>query len=189
MLAQFELVKAEAPALRARIEAAEGAGDPAMKRWSDFLASAYVRAARRAGANPAEMEFVGERMQAVGRYLATRESQASGPKLAAVLREQAEGMRGQPAMQGQVEMLLRSAEQAERQTVAPPPPRLQQNLEVLTRERRNVTDAMWGRIAQVSGGVGLMALGGMADTTSAGVVAQLDELGAVFQAALENRAY
>lgn len=188
-LAQLELIEAEAPGLRGEIAAAPETAPPAMKRWSDFLAATYVRAARRVGANPAEMEFVGARMHAVGTYLGTRASQASGKELAAILRAQAEGMRGTPgANPALVEGMLKQAEQAESQTVDPAPPRLQQNLDVLRRERANVSDATWTRIGRVSGGIGLMALGDMSDTTSTGVLAQLGEIRSLFEAALENRA-
>jgi hypothetical protein len=198
MLAQFDLAGTEVPAMRRLIEAGEAgasenpeaARERPMKRWSDFLTATYVRAARRAGANPAEMEYVGDRMRWVGGYLSARQAQSSGGQLGTVLRQQAEAMRGQPGVtREQVDAMLQAAEQAERQTVQPAPPTVQQNLDVLRRGRGNVTDEMWIRIASVSGGVGLMALGDMADTTAAGPAAKIAELRELYTHALENRAY
>lgn len=198
MLAQFDLVAEEAPAMRRLIatgkagatEKTKAARDRPMKRWSDFLRATYVRAARRADANPAEMEFVGDRMRWVSGYLAASRAQASGGQLAAVLRHQAEAMRGQPGVTGkQVDDMLQAARQAERQTVQPAHPTLQQNLDALRTARSNVTDDMWIRIASISGGVGLMALGDMADTTVSGPVAKIAELRQLYTHALENRAY
>ncbi|HEX8319991.1 hypothetical protein [Longimicrobium sp.] len=198
MLAQFDLVTAEAPAMHRLIEAGEAGAsekpeagrDRPMKRWSDFLTATYVRAARRADANPAEMEYVGDRMRWVSGYLSARRAQASGGQLATVLRQQAEAMRGQPGVtREQIDAMLQAAEQAERQTVQPAPPMLQQNLDVLRSGRGKVTDEMWIRIASVSGGVGLMALGDLADTTASGPAAKIAELRELYAHALENRAY
>ena len=56
-------------------------------------------------------------------------SQASGGQLGAILRAQAEALRGQPGAQAQVDMYLRAAEQAEAQAAPVIPPRVQQNLD------------------------------------------------------------
>jgi hypothetical protein len=193
MLAQFDLLAAEAPAMRRRIQSGElGQGEQPgapMKRWSDFLTATYVRAARRADASPAEMEYVGERMKQVSGYLAARQAQASGPQMAALLRQQAAAMRGSPGVSTEhVDEMLRSADDAERQTAQPPPPSVAQNLDVLHTTHGNVTDEMWIRITRVSGGVGLMALGDMADTTVSGPIAQIRDLRELYTQALENRA-
>lgn len=199
MVAQFELIAAEAPSMRRQIAAGEDSAQAAQagarrdsptKRWSDFLAATYVRAARRADANPAEMEYVGDRMRQVSGYLSARQAQASGGQMAELLRQQAEALRTHPDVPPeQIRQMLQAAEASERQTVQPAPPSLQQNLDVLRRTRGNVTDAMWLRIAGVSGGVGLMALGDMADTTASGAVARLAELRELYTHALENRAF
>lgn len=193
MLAQFDLLAAEAPAMRQRIHAGElGHGEQPgapMKRWSDFLTATYVRAARKADASPAEMEYVGDRMKQVSGYLSARQAQASGPQMAALLRQQAAAMRRQPGVSPEhVDEMLRSADRTERETVQPPPRAVQQNLDVLRTTRGNVTPEMWIRITRVSGGVGLMALGDMADTTANGPVAQIRDLRKLYRQALENRA-
>jgi hypothetical protein len=198
MLAQFELVAAEAPSMRRQIAAGDGAvakqagtgRDSPMKRWSDFLTATYVRAARRADANPAEMEYVGDRIRRVGGYLQGRQAQASGGQMAALLRQQAEALRSHADVPPeQIDQMLQAADAAERQTVQPAPPAVQQNLDVLRSTRGRVTEPTWVRVAAVSGGVGLMALGDMADTTASGPVAQLSELREMYTAALENRAH
>lgn len=196
MIAQFELITAEAPSMRRQIAAGEGGvqadgrRESSMKRWSDFLTATYIRAARRADANPAEMEYVGDRMRQVSGYLSARQAQAAGGQMAVLLRQQAEALRNHPGVPPeQIRQLLQAADASERQTVQPAPPTLQQNLNTLRRARDNVTDAMWIRIASVSGGVGLMALGDMADTTAGGAVARLFELRELYTHALENRAY
>ena len=110
--------------------------------------------------------------------------------MATLLRRQAEALRRHPDVPPErIDQMLQAADAAERQTVQPAPPRVQHNLDVLRSARGNVTEAMWIRIVGVSGGVGLMALGDMADTTAAGAVARLGELRDLYKAALENRAY
>jgi hypothetical protein len=191
VITQLEIVQAEAPAVRERLRA--GRTSPAadsitpMARWSRFMRESYLIAARRNGYDPAEMEYVRARLTAASGYLSAATSQGSGREMAAMLRQQADALRGNPqASQAQVEMYLRAAEQAEAQVASPPPARIKQNLDAMHRARPNVTDAMWSEIGRL-GGMGLMAAANVSD--QAQFAARLREIRPLFDNAVQNRAY
>jgi hypothetical protein len=196
MLAQIELVQAEAPAAAREMTSAAApmdtlTGKPMtrMARWSRFLEATHVRAARRAESNPAEMDFVAARLRAVGGYLSARQAQSGSAQAAAMFRDQAESMKGRPGVtQAQIDQLLQAAAQAEQQTPQAAPPRVQHNLQTLRSARPGITDAMWIQLASASGGEGLMTLGDLGDTTNVATTQRLSQLRDLYERAIENAA-
>ncbi|HEX6371296.1 MAG TPA: hypothetical protein VF006_20425 [Longimicrobium sp.] len=197
-LAQLDLLRAEAPAVRARMEEvgrerAKAAPAPKLGArprtpqalWGDFVDAAYVRAARKLRYNPAELWYVRARVSAVSRHLLTTEMHASRDQSATLFRQQAESMRGTPGVtQAQIDAMLNAAEQAERQTASPaPPPRVAQNLAALRQARGGLGDVEWRRIASVAGGVGLSDLGQVPEAELDG---RLDEIRTLYLQALEE---
>lgn len=203
-LTQFDLIRSEAPALHQQVaemekrgksgglisglrNAAEGIG--AMSHWADLVGGSYVRSARTLKYNPAEMEYVRERMAALSGYLMTKPMQDMGKQAAVQMRQQAEVMRGQPGVdQSQIDALLQQAAEMEKnaseENVSPA---IRQNLEALHHARGNVTDAAWTQIGFASGGMGLMALSGLGDPTDTSTVRKLNEFRALYTDALNNR--
>ncbi|HEX6748464.1 MAG TPA: hypothetical protein VF092_14295 [Longimicrobium sp.] len=194
-LTQFDLIRAEAPSLHQQVadmekrgksggvlsglrNAAEGIS--AMSHWADLIGGSYVRSARSLHYNPAEMEYVRERMVAVSGHLMT----TSMSSMSQTLRQQAEAMKGQPGGEESARALLEQADQMDAQSK--PSPAVAQNLEALKSARPNVTNPMWQQIGFASGGMGLLALTGLgdpADTTSA---RKLNEFRTLYTDALNN---
>jgi hypothetical protein len=202
-LTQFDLIRAEAPALHQQVanmdqraksggvlsglrNAAEGIN--AMAHWGDLIGGSYVRSARTLHYNPAEMEYVRERMQAVSGYLMARPMQDMGKQMAAQLRQQAEAMRGQPGVdQSQIDAMLSSAAEAEKNAQDNASPAIRQNLTALRANRDKVTDPMWTQIGLAGGGMGLMALTGLGDPADTATTRKLNEFRQVYTDALNNR--
>jgi hypothetical protein len=204
-LLQFDLVRAEAPRLHERVARIEERGQRGgviaglrnvaegaslLANSADLIGGSFVRSARSLGYNPAEMEWVRERMIEVSGHLMMRPMFEMGIAQAEALRTQAEAYRGQTGFdQASIDAMLRSADEMEenarremaasRSVVA--------NTEALHRARSAVTDPMWAAIAFVGGTGGLWAWGGLSDPQSAEAQRQLDEWRRVYTDALENR--
>jgi hypothetical protein len=197
-LRQFEVLKAEAPAVRERLAAVPERARPDSTRpggarpksrqalWGDFVDGAFVRSARQLGYNPAELWYVRTRMAIVSGHLLGAEAHASSDASAALFRQQAEAMRGAPGVSpAQIQAMLQAAARAEQQQAPPPPaPKVAQNLEALRRARGSLSDSAWRRVAAVAAGIGMSDLGSI----PAGEAEQrLGGFRDLYQEALENR--
>jgi hypothetical protein len=195
-LTQFDLIRAEAPALHQQVaemekrgkdggvlsglrNAAEGIN--AMSHWADLIGGSYVRSARSLHYNPAEMEYVRERMAALSGYYMT----AQVGTMSQALRQQAEALKGQPNSEESVRQLLQQADEMDK--AAAPSPAIQQNLNALKQARPNVTPAMWQQIGFAGGGMGLLALSGLGDPADTATTRKLNEFRTVYTDALNNR--
>jgi hypothetical protein len=160
-----------------------------MVGFGDLIGGAYVRAARSQGLNPAEMEWVRERMGEVSGYLMMKPMYEAAASQAGTMRQQAEQYRGQPGFDdASINEMLKSADEMEKQakdqlTAAGAVTR---NMEVLHRVRPNVTDHMWGAVSLV-GGVGLLGLTGLSDPADTTAQRQLTEWRQVYTDALANK--
>ena len=203
-LTQFDLIRSEAPALHQQVaemekrgksgglisglrNAAEGIN--AMSHWADLVGGSYVRSARTLKYNPAEMEYVRERMAAISGYLMTKPMQDMGKQAAQQMRQQAEAMRGQPGVdQASIDQMLQQAAEMEKNAAEENvSPAIRQNLDALHHARGKVTDAAWTQIGFASGGMGLMALSGLGDPTDTATVRKLNEFRGLYTDALNNR--
>jgi ElaB/YqjD/DUF883 family membrane-anchored ribosome-binding protein len=156
--------------------------------FGDLVGGSYTRAARSQGYNPAEMEWVRQRMGEISGYMMMRPMQEASVQMAAGLRQQAEQYRGQPGFSDeQVNEMIRNADEMEKQareSVAAGA--MARNLEVLHRARPNVTDHMWTAVS-LAGGAGLLGLTGLSDPADTTATRQLTEWRQVFTDALANR--
>jgi len=204
-LTQFDLIRSEAPALHQQVaemekrgksgglisglrNAAEGIG--AMSHWADLVGGSYVRSARTLKYNPAEMEYVRERMGAVSAYLMTKPMQEYGKQAAQQIRQSAEAMRGQPGVdQAQIDQMLQQAADAEKNAAesSNASPAIRQNLDALKRARGNVTEPAWQQIGFASGGMGILALSGLGDPADTATTRKLNEFRQLYTDALNNR--
>lgn len=194
VVAQLELMQAEAPAMRQRLAAARhereqtGRGERARSPQAllaELSEAAFVRAARRQRYEPAELWYVRIRLSQVSGYLLASRMHDSRDEAAELFRQQAAAMRGAPGVtQAQIDAMLQAAAQAEQQTERPPSPRLAQNLETLRRARGALSDSAWGRVAAVAAG---MALPVLDDLPEAEVQHRLEKLRQLHLHALENR--
>lgn len=160
----------------------------------DVVGGSYVRSSRTLGYNPAEMEWVRERMAEVGGYMMMqpmREQAALGAKQ---MREQAEQLKEQLASgaaagftSADIEEMLKNADEVEKSANSDAARSVLANLAVLRRTRPAVTDAMWGAVGIVGGAMGLAALGGLGDPNDAEAQKKLDEFRRVYEDALANR--
>lgn len=157
--------------------------------YTDLIGGAYVRAARSQGYNPAEMEWVRERMGEVAGYLMMRPMYEAAAGQAAAIRQQAEQYRGQEGFDdATIAEMLQSADDMEkdaREQLAAAGA-VARNVEVLHRARPNVTDHMWGAVSMV-GGAGLVGLTGLSDPADTTAQRQLNDWRHVFTDALANR--
>jgi hypothetical protein len=204
-LLQFDLVRAEAPRLHEEVARIEergqrggviaglrnvAAGASLLATSADLIGGSFVRSARSLGYNPAEMEWVRERMIEVSGHLVMRPMLEMGVEQAASLRTQAEAYRGQPGFdQASIDAILQSADEMEenaRREMASSRA-VAANAAALRRARSEVTDPMWAAIAFVGGTGGLWAWGGLSDPQSTEAQRQLDEWRRVYTDALENR--
>ena len=203
-LTQFDLIRSEAPKLHQQVaemetrgksgglisglrNAAEGIG--AMSHWADLGGGSYVRSARTLKYNPAEMEYVRERMGAVSVYLMTKPMQEAGKQAAQQMRQQAEAMKGQPGVdQASIDQMLQSAAEMEKNAdEGSVSPAIRQNLETLKRARGNVTEPAWQQIGFASGGMGILALSGLGDPADTATTRKLNEFRQLYTDALNNR--
>lgn len=157
--------------------------------FGDLIGGSYVRAARSQGYNPAEMEWVRERMGEVSAYLMMKPMYEGAASQAAAMRQQAEQYRGQPGFDdASINEMLKSADEMEKQAQDQlrAAGAVSRNVEVLHRARPNVTDHMWGAVS-IAGGVGLLGLTGLSDPNDTTAVRQLTEWRQVFTDALANK--
>ena len=195
-LTQFDLIRSEAPALHQQVaemdkrsksggvlsglrNAAEGIN--AMAHWGDMIGGSYVRSARTLHYNPAEMEYVRERMATLSGYFMT----AQVNSMSAAMRQQAEALKSQPGGEESARALLQQADEMDKN--ARPSPAVQQNLDALKHARPNVTNAMWQQIGLAGGGMGLLALSGLGDPADTATTRKLNEFRSVYTDALNNR--
>lgn len=159
----------------------------------DVLAGSFVRSARTLGYNPAEMEWVRERMAEVGGYLLAQPMRQAAVQSAQQLREQASTLRQQIAAgasgfsEADIEQMLASADEMEAEMNQQAAGALKANAELLHRIRPAVTEPMWGTIGVASGAMGLAALGGLGDPNDAEAQKKLDEFRRIYEDALANR--
>jgi len=203
-LTQFDLIRSEAPALHQQVaemdkrgksggliaglrNAAEGIG--AVSHWADLVGGSYVRSARTLKYNPAEMEYVRERMGAVSGYLMAKPMQDAGKQAAQQMRQQAEAMKGQPGVdQASIDQMLQSAAEMEKNaSESNVSPAIRQNLDALRRARSNVTEPAWQQIGFASGGMGILALSGLGDPADTATTRKLNEFRQLYTDALNNR--
>jgi hypothetical protein len=167
-----------------------------MARFADVVGGSYVRSARTLKYNPAEMEWVRDRMGEVGVYLAIgKQAEAASASMATQMREQARALREQlnaGQLQGYTEEDVRNMEaqaaemeQAAGQSNATGA--VQRNVAVLQRARPNVTDKMWAGVAFSSGLQGWAALSGLGDPADTTAQRTLTEWRTLYTDALNNK--
>lgn len=210
-LLQFDLVRKEAATLHQQAQemearAQEGgliaglrnvaAAGGLVMGWTDLVGGSYVRSARTLGYNPAEMEWVRDRMAEVGGQAVQDHFQAQAAQGAAKIGEQVAEMRRQleaGELGGMTrEQMEEQIRQMESLAAGIGPQELAAgataaNLEALRRARSAVTDEMWLAIGTAGGATGLAAWGALADPNDPEMQRRMDEIRALYQAALENR--
>jgi ElaB/YqjD/DUF883 family membrane-anchored ribosome-binding protein len=160
-----------------------------MAGFGDLIGGSYVRAARSQGYNPAEMEWVRERMGEVSGYLMMKPMYEGIAGQVATMRQQAEQYRGQPGFDdATINEMLKNADDMEKQAQEQlrAAGAVSRNMEVLHRARPNVTDHMWGAVS-MAGGIGLLGLTGLSDPNDTTAVRQLTEWRQVFTDALADK--
>jgi hypothetical protein len=204
-LVQFDLVRAEAPQYHARAAEMEKRGEKGgliaglrnaadagrfLAGFTDLVGGSYVRSARSLGVNPAEMEWVRERMSDVSAAMAVRPLHQAAVRQAREIREQAAGYRGQPGFdEATIQQMLQTADAMEKAadeqgTVGRA---VERNREVLRRARPHVSDPMWTAVAVVGGTGGLAALTGLGDPADSTAVRQMDEWRRIYTDALADQ--
>lgn len=204
-LLQFDLIRQEsrkyheqAAQMAARAEKDKGGAVSGFRnamdgmQWlagfGDLIGGSYTRAARSQGYNPAEMEWVRERMGEVSGYMMLRPMYENMGTQAQAIRQQAEQYRGQPGFDdASINEMLKSADEMEksaRESAASGA--VARNLEVLHRARPNVTDHMWTAVS-IATGAGLLGLTGLSDPADTTAVRQLTEWRQVYTDALANK--
>ncbi len=204
-LLQFDLIRSEATGVHERLAKIEerdqkgglvrglrnvADGVSLMTGVADLIGGSYVRSARSLGYNPAEMEWVRERMGEVSAHMMMLPMYQSAVSQANTMREQADAYRGQPGFdEAAVQQMIQGANEMEesvrREMVAARA--VAANVEVLHRARPQVTDHMWASVALAGGPGGLMALTGLANPQDTTVQRQLEEWRRIHTDALENR--
>ncbi|HEX2090882.1 MAG TPA: hypothetical protein VHG28_00715 [Longimicrobiaceae bacterium] len=209
-LLSFDLVRKEAQGIHARVQEMEKrekeggtlgqlrnvvAAGQTMYQVGDLIGGSYIRSARTLGYNPAEMEWVRERMAEVSGYLMMKPMYEASLKSAADMRTQAEELRTQLAAggaagftEGDIQQMIANADEMEANARSQGASRtVMANLEVLRRIRPAVTEAMWGTIGFAGGASGLVALTGLSDPKDTEAQKKLDDFRRVFEDALANR--
>lgn len=210
-LLQYDLVRKESEGIHAKVTEMEerakdggtlsslrnmAAAGQTMMQVTDLIGGSYIRSARSLGYNPAEMEWVRERMAEVAGYVAMKPMYEQAAKSAGDMRTQAEQLRTQLAggtnpgfTEADVQQMFTSADQMEAQAKQQMEAAgaVRANLEVLHKARPAVTDAMWGTVGFAGGAQGLIALSGISDPNDAEAKKKLDEFRVVYQDALANR--
>ncbi|HEY0021276.1 MAG TPA: hypothetical protein VGB24_00140 [Longimicrobium sp.] len=204
-LLQYDLIRDEAPGLRKQALAMEqreqkggvmnglrnvAAAGSLINDYSQLIVDSYPRASRTLGYNPAEMEWVRERMGEVSAYIMTKPMLESMVQQAQTMRQSAESYRGQPGFSDeQIAEMIRNADDMERQAKE----QMQtggsavRNFQVLRQARPNVTDEMWMTVS-FAGASGLMMLpASMTSDSDTTAQRQLNEWRQVYTDALANR--
>jgi hypothetical protein len=210
-LLQYDLIRKESVGIHSKVAEMEerakdggtlaglrnmAAAGQTMYQVGDLIGGSYIRSARSLGYNPAEMEWVRERMTEVAGHLMMKPMYEQSVASAALMRKQAEDLRTQMAAAGaagfteaDVQQMIANADQAEAQAKEQMAANraVQANLAVLHRARPAVTDAMWGTVGFAGGAQGLIALSGLSDPNDGEAQKKLDEFRVVYQDALANR--
>ena len=205
VLLQFDLVRVEAPRYQQKVaqmeQRAEEGGIVAglrnaadagslMVRFGDLVGGSFVRSARSQGLNPAEMEWVRDRMSEVSAHLALRPFHEGMIDQARALRTQAEQYRRQPGFdEAAIQRMLQSADQMTREAEAQMnvSASVRRNLDVLRRTRPNVTDPMWTAVALAGSTGGLVGLHGLVEPGDTTARRQMDEWRRVYTDALADQ--
>jgi uncharacterized membrane protein len=204
-LVQFDLIRQEAPRYHQKVAQMEQRGEQGgliaglrnaadagsvLVGFGDLVGGSFVRSARSQGLNPAEMEWVRERMTEVSGHLAMLPIHQGLVDQAKSMREQAEQYRGQPGFDdATIAQMLQSADEIERESraqmeAAGP---VSRNVEVLRRAKPNVTDHMWGAVALAGGAGGLVGLHGLATPSDTTAQRQMNEWRRIYTDALGNQ--
>lgn len=165
-----------------------------LMQMGDMVGGSYIRSARTLGYNPAEMEWVRERMTEIGGYMMMQPMRNQAKLGAKQIREQAEQLRGQLASgqasgftSADIDNMLRSADEVEQNAEEEAARSVLANLAVLRKSRPAVTDAMWGTVGIAGGAMGLAAISGLGDPNDAEAQKKLDEFRRLYEDALANR--
>ena len=162
----------------------------AIAGWGDLVGGSFTRSARSLGYNPAEMEWVRERMSEVSTAIAMRPMYEGAVSTAAAMRQQAEQYRSIPGFEeAQIQEMLRSADEAEKNAREQMngSRAIGRNREVLRRARPNVTDHMWTAVAFAGGASGLAGLTGLSDPNDTTAVRMMNEWRRIYTDALGNK--
>ncbi|HET6231375.1 MAG TPA: hypothetical protein VFE05_14980 [Longimicrobiaceae bacterium] len=162
-----------------------------MAHAGDLIGGSYVRSARSLGYNPAEMEWVRDRMGEVGAYLTAKPMLEMQVQAAQQMRAQAEQMKAQAGSgysAADLQQLTASANEMEANAKGADQARsVMANVAVLHRARPAVSEPMWTTITFAGGALGMASMAGFADPNNQETQKKLDELRTVYQAALDNR--
>jgi hypothetical protein len=203
-LLQFDLARREAPEWRRKVaemneRAKSGStlaqfrnaveGVAAMGQMGDLVGGSYVRASRALHQNPAEMEWVRERMNEVGGYLMAKPMLAAQLQAAEQMRAQASQMSGMGLTPDQIAEMKRNAdEMAANAHGANQPKHVLANAEVLHRSRPAVPEAQWTQVGLFGAASGLALFASLADSTDTDSHRKLDEFRTLVQATLDGKA-
>lgn len=163
--------------------------------FGNVVGGSFIRSARTLGYNPAEMEWVRDRMSETAAYLAyapVREGMRQGAletraSIEAMRDEMEAGGASNGYSQEDLDATLQQMDEAEQAFDTEPAGAVARNMEVLHRARPNVTDEMWTAVGLSTGAMGLMGFSGLADPNDEEAQAKLDEFRTLYTDALENR--
>lgn len=208
-LLQFDLVRKESETLHEKVQEMEqraekggalgalrnaASGASLMYQISNTIGGSYIRAARTLGHNPAEMEWVRERMVDVSAYLAMKPMQEAAAAGVQQIEEQAEQLRVQLEAGDSagytaedVDQMLASAEEMRAAMQTEGSQAVMDNIDLLREARPAVSEPMWTTIGFVGGAMGLAALAGLGDPDDAEAQQKLDEFRRLFEDAINNR--
>lgn len=159
---------------------------------ADLIGGSYVRSARTLGHNPAEMEWVRDRMIETASYITGLQLQEMSRSAIEQVREQAndlkrrrEGGEDVYISAADIEQMFAQADEMEREFEAGQDQTGRANAELLRRVRPAVTEAMWMQLGWHGGGP--FAWAGLSNPQDTTAQRQLDEYRRVFEDALANR--
>lgn len=207
-LLQFDYIREQSEGLRENVRAMESRQEEGgmlnqfrnlvdagrtMYQTADLVGGSYIRSSRALGYNPAEMEWVRDQFLELAGYLTLLPIYEQAAVSAQGLRQQAEELRSgtsanESAVRDQADALLAMADDLENNARQEIPRALQQNLEMLRSVRPSVTNEMWSAIGLAGGASGLLAFAGLGEPDNRELNARLDDLRALYEAVLENRA-
>ena len=208
-LLQFDLMRKESARLHERVKGMEQrekeggtlgqlqnmvTAGQTLVQVGDLVGGSYIRSARTLGHNPAEMEWVRERMTEVAGYVMMKPMYEAAARSAQDMRTQADQLQQQLAAGGaagfteaDIQQMRTSADQMTAGSGENGPSRaVLANLAVLSRAKPAVTESMWSAVG-LAGGSGLLALGGLSDPNDKEAQKKLDEFRQVYTDALHNR--
>jgi ElaB/YqjD/DUF883 family membrane-anchored ribosome-binding protein len=162
----------------------------AIAGWGDLVGGSFARSARSLGYNPAEMEWVRERMSEVSVALAMRPMHEMTISAADASRQLAAQYRSTPGFdEAQIQEMLRNADESEKNAREQMngSRSVSRNMEVLRRARPNVTDHMWTAVAFAGGASGLLGLTGLADPNDTTAVRTMNEWRRIYTDALADK--